>query len=72
MAIRDFLRGAAEIAQAMGITLERNKIQFDVPAYAPDKRVSRLFPDGDSVRPKRFEPRVPSSAESGPSSPARP
>jgi outer membrane protein TolC len=71
-AMVDYNVSLARLHQAMGITLERNKIQFDVPAYAPDKRVSRLFPDGDSVRPKRFEPRVPASAESGPSSPARP
>lgn len=54
-AMVDYNVAISRLHQSMGTTLERNKIQFDVPAYIPDKRINAIFPDADSVRPKRFE-----------------
>lgn len=54
-ALVDYNVALARLHQAMGTALDRNKIQFDVPAYLPDTRVNRIFPDADSIRPNKFE-----------------
>lgn len=58
-ALVDYNASLARLHLAMGTILERNRIQFDVPNYTPDKRIDFMFPDADAVRPKRFDPEKP-------------